>query len=57
MNVVIYLPWINTGCFPPSSPTARYAEHFVAELGCLFDVAALLVLGVSRGIAKTIKLS
>ena len=22
------LPWINTGCFPPSSPTARYAEHF-----------------------------
>ena len=22
------IPWINTGCFPPSSPTARYAEHF-----------------------------
>ena len=21
------LPWINTGCFPPSSPTARYAEY------------------------------
>ena len=24
----ITLPWINTGCFPPSSPTAHYAEHF-----------------------------
>ena len=23
-----FLPWINTGCFPPSSPTARYAEYF-----------------------------
>ena len=27
-KVVVDVPWINTGCFPPSSPTARYAEHF-----------------------------
>ena len=27
VQVLLCLPWINTGCFPPSSPTARYAEH------------------------------
>ena len=27
-QVTFMLPWINTGCFPPSSPTARYAEYF-----------------------------
>ena len=24
VKVKVLLPWINTGCFPPSSPTARY---------------------------------
>ena len=33
------LPWINTGCFPPSSPTARYAEHF--EKYSLFAISHL----------------
>ena len=27
------VPWINTGCFPPSSPTARYAEFAFAPCG------------------------
>ena len=49
-SVIIVVPWINTGFFYPSSSTAQCAENFeklpVAELGCLFDVAALLVLGL-----------
>ena len=29
---------LNTGCFPPSSPTARYAEHFEKSISHLYLV-------------------